>query len=156
MSTPSAKSALPSSKAKAVPLTCAAADLRATLTGKQRLKPKQATTFQLSLINGSKQACVATVTRENFELKIYSGRDRDRSSTRAAGRGGAARQKHNTDADYMSLSPCRASPAWWPVRGCRSIHRECRHWRRRNVHDVGASTQRGDRSPDGRRVNFHS
>jgi hypothetical protein len=30
----------------------------------------------LSLINGSGQICVARVTRDNFELKIYSGIDR--------------------------------------------------------------------------------
>jgi hypothetical protein len=30
----------------------------------------------LSLINGSGQTCVASVTRDNFELKIYSGSDR--------------------------------------------------------------------------------
>jgi hypothetical protein len=58
------------------PTACAASALRPTLTGKQRLKPKQPNTFSLSLINGSAQTCVVTVNSTNFELKIYSGRDR--------------------------------------------------------------------------------
>jgi hypothetical protein len=51
-------------------------ELRPTLTGKQRLAPKKRNTFQLSLINGSEQTCMARVTKTNFELKIYSGSDR--------------------------------------------------------------------------------
>ena len=59
------------------PLTaCAPRGLRPTLTGKQRIKPKERNTFTLSLINGSGQACIASVNRDNFELKIYSGIDR--------------------------------------------------------------------------------
>jgi hypothetical protein len=55
---------------------CPAEELRQTLTGKQRLALKRPTTFQLSLINGSDQTCIARVTRKNFELRIYSGNDR--------------------------------------------------------------------------------
>ena len=58
------------------PAACAPSRLRPTLTGKQRLKPKEPNTFGLSLINGSGQTCLASVTRDNFELKIYSGSDR--------------------------------------------------------------------------------
>ena len=58
------------------PITCAANRLRPTLTGKQRLKPKERSTFTLSLINGSGQTCTATVNGANFELRIYSGTDR--------------------------------------------------------------------------------
>ena len=58
------------------PVTCAVSELRPTLTGKQRLKIKERSTFTLSLINGSDQACIATVNRDNFELRIYSGIDR--------------------------------------------------------------------------------
>ena len=58
------------------PDDCPAEELRPTLTGKQRLASKRPTTFQLSLINGSDQTCIARVTRKNFELKIYSGSDR--------------------------------------------------------------------------------
>ncbi|GAA1426603.1 hypothetical protein GCM10009616_01600 [Microlunatus lacustris] len=58
------------------PVACPPKELRTTLTGKQRLKPEQKTTFTLSLINGSDQTCVVTVAPENFELKIYSGTDR--------------------------------------------------------------------------------
>jgi hypothetical protein len=58
------------------PTTCPGSSLRPTLTGKQRLKPKQPNTFALSLINGSGQTCIVTVNSKNFELKIYSGRDR--------------------------------------------------------------------------------
>ena len=46
------------------------------MTGKQRLRPKETNKFRLSLINGSGQTCLVTVTRDNFELKIYSGIDR--------------------------------------------------------------------------------
>ena len=62
------------------PVACPAEDLRATLTGKQRLKPGQKTTFTLSLINGSATTCVVSVTPKTFELKIYSGTDRIWSS----------------------------------------------------------------------------
>jgi hypothetical protein len=55
---------------------CPAEELRPTLAGKQRLALKRPTTFQLSLINGSEQTCIARVTRKNFELGIYSGKDR--------------------------------------------------------------------------------
>ena len=58
------------------PVACAPSNLRPTLTGKQQLKPKQPNTFTMSLINGSGQNCVASVNRDNFELKIYSGSDR--------------------------------------------------------------------------------
>jgi hypothetical protein len=58
------------------PVDCTADDLRPTLTGKQLLASNRPATFQLSLINGSDQTCVARVTRKNFELKIYSGSDR--------------------------------------------------------------------------------
>jgi hypothetical protein len=82
-STTGAPSATTTSTAAATPsasppalATCASRGLRPTLTGKQRLKHKQANTFRLSLINGSGQTCVVTVTRDNFELKIYSGSDR--------------------------------------------------------------------------------
>jgi hypothetical protein len=57
-------------------VNCPAAELRQTLTGRQRLIPKRPTTFQLSLINGSEQTCIARVTRKNFELRISSGNDR--------------------------------------------------------------------------------
>jgi hypothetical protein len=75
--TPSAKPAKPTKRA---PVACSPKDLRATLTGKQQLKPKQPTTFALSLINGSGATCVVTVTPTTFELKIYSGTDRIWSS----------------------------------------------------------------------------
>jgi hypothetical protein len=58
------------------PTACPAADLRPTLTGKQRLKVKAKNTFRLSLINGAGTTCTAEVTAKNFELTIYSGKDR--------------------------------------------------------------------------------
>ena len=61
-------------------MACQPEDLRATLTGRQRLKPEQKTTFTLSLINGSATTCVVSVTPKTFELKIYSGTDRIWSS----------------------------------------------------------------------------
>ncbi|HEY5821626.1 MAG TPA: hypothetical protein VIT20_06600, partial [Propionibacteriaceae bacterium] len=72
-------SASPSPK-KAEPVACPAGDLRATLTGEQKLKPKQSNTFAISLINGSGSTCKLAVSGENFELKIYSGKDRIWSS----------------------------------------------------------------------------
>ena len=58
------------------PVTCPADTLRPTLTGKQQLKPKERSTFALSLINGSGRTCTVTVDRDNFELRIDSGSDR--------------------------------------------------------------------------------
>lgn len=58
------------------PVACAPDQLRTTLTGKQRLKPKQHVALRLSLINGSGAPCVVKVTPADFSLTIYSGRDR--------------------------------------------------------------------------------
>jgi hypothetical protein len=69
---------------KIAPVACRPAQLRATLTGKQRLKPKAPNTFALSLINGARVSCVLTVNAKNFELKIYSGTDRIWSSNDCA------------------------------------------------------------------------
>jgi len=63
-----------------VPTLCSPKDLRTTLTGKRQLKPEQATSFALSLINGSDDTCIVEVTPKNFELRIYSGADRIWSS----------------------------------------------------------------------------
>jgi hypothetical protein len=82
-STPSllARTASPSATpTKIAPVACRPSELRATLTGKQSLKPKAPNTFALSLINGASVSCVLTVNPENFELKIYSGTDRIWSS----------------------------------------------------------------------------
>jgi hypothetical protein len=75
--TPSAKTRkLRATTKKTAPDSCAAKELRPTLSSKQRIIPKQSTTFHLSLINGSDETCTARVTRKNFELKINSGKDR--------------------------------------------------------------------------------
>jgi hypothetical protein len=58
------------------PVTCDARTLRTTLTGKQQLRVQERSTMTLSLINGAGQTCTATVNRDNFELRIYSGSDR--------------------------------------------------------------------------------
>jgi hypothetical protein len=63
-------------KKKAVLTSCDPAALRATLTGQEKLKVRQATVFQLSLINGGTTTCQMQLTNKNFELTIYSGRDR--------------------------------------------------------------------------------
>ena len=60
----------------AAPQLCDPGKLRAALTGVQRLRVKKATVFNLSLINGSATTCRVSVNAENFELKIYSGKDR--------------------------------------------------------------------------------
>jgi hypothetical protein len=73
--TRSAKPRSPTTKKKTEPVRCSPEELRPTLTGKQRLEVKQDTTFQLSLINGSDQTCIARVTGKNFELRIDSGSD---------------------------------------------------------------------------------
>ncbi len=74
--TSSKPSASPSVTAKPGLAACPADQLRVTLTGKQRLKVKKSNVFQLSVINGSGQTCMASITGTNFELKIYSGTDR--------------------------------------------------------------------------------
>lgn len=69
------------SAAPAAPASCSPGKLRATLTGDQRLKPREGTTFALSLINGSGTACRVSVNPKSFELTVYSGSDRIWSST---------------------------------------------------------------------------
>ncbi len=65
----------PTPTPKPKPVACAPSALRPTLTGAQRRKPKQRSTFTLSLINGSGGTCTAVVNRDNFELVINSGSD---------------------------------------------------------------------------------
>ena len=80
VSTPAPKAAMRKASTKKAnrsgTVDCSADELRPTLTGKQRLKPKKPNTFQLSLINGSDQTCMAKVTKKNFELTIDAGSDR--------------------------------------------------------------------------------
>lgn len=78
--TMSAKPKASTTKKKTEAVRCSPEELRPTLTGKQRLEAEHDTTFQLSLINGSGQTCIARVTRKNFELRIDSGGDRIWSS----------------------------------------------------------------------------
>ena len=59
---------------------CRPAGLRVTLKGDRGLSPGQNNTFTLSLINPGTQTCLASVTDGNFELKIFSGKDRIWSS----------------------------------------------------------------------------
>lgn len=66
------------------PVACAPAQLRTTLTGLQRVKPKQRVALRLSLINGTGATCVVKVTPATFALTIYSGRDRIYSTSDCA------------------------------------------------------------------------
>ena len=50
------------------------------MKGDRSLSPGQNNTFTLSLTNPGAQTCLASVTDQNFELKIYSGKDRIWSS----------------------------------------------------------------------------
>lgn len=60
----------------AEPATCDPKKMRVTLNGPKQVSPGVPATFKLSLINGTGADCMATVTKDNFELKIYSGTDR--------------------------------------------------------------------------------
>ncbi len=59
---------------------CAPAGLRVTLKGDRSLSPGQNNTFTLALVNPGARTCLTSVTDKNFELKIYSGKDRIWSS----------------------------------------------------------------------------
>ena len=78
MSTPpangSGRATVPAAQAAVAP--CAPAALRGTLTGKLRLDPGEQNTFRLSLINEGTKTCAVGVSAKNFELELYSGRDR--------------------------------------------------------------------------------
>jgi hypothetical protein len=78
-SSPARASARPSPTVVGTP-DCRPSDLRVTLTGDRTLSPGQKNRFALSLINGGTQTCLVSVTDKNFELKIYSGKDRIWSS----------------------------------------------------------------------------
>jgi hypothetical protein len=73
-------SASTSSNGPAEAVICDPGQLRVTLNGSGRVKPKQSNTFTLSLINGGSQTCLAKVSNDDFELTIYSGKDRIWSS----------------------------------------------------------------------------
>jgi hypothetical protein len=70
----------PAAPKKVVPVPCDPGKVRVTLNGRQHLKRKQKDKFEMSLINGADQTCIAAVGPKNFELKIYSGKDRIWSS----------------------------------------------------------------------------
>ena len=59
---------------------CAPAGLRVKVSGDRSLSPGQNNTFTLSLVNAGARTCLTSVTDTNFELKIYSGKDRIWSS----------------------------------------------------------------------------
>lgn len=59
---------------------CAPAGLRVAVKGDRSLSPGQNNTFTLSLLNPGARTCLTSVTDKNFELKIFSGKDRIWSS----------------------------------------------------------------------------
>ncbi len=59
---------------------CTPAALRVAVKGDRSLSPGQNNTFTLTLTNGAAHTCLASVTSKNFELKIFSGKDRIWSS----------------------------------------------------------------------------
>lgn len=61
-------------------LACAPAKIRPQLTGDQRLAPKDPNTFTVSFVNGGGSPCRLQIAAKNYELKIYSGKDRIWSS----------------------------------------------------------------------------
>lgn len=76
-----AKKAAAQKKAAAPVLaTCPTNDLRPTLTGPRKVKAEKATTFAVSLINGSSKTCFLKVASANFTLTVVSGKDRIWSS----------------------------------------------------------------------------
>jgi cytoskeletal protein RodZ len=62
--------------AQPVYAACDGDDLRPTLTGDRTVKVGKKTTFSLSVINGGKKTCKATVKPSNATLTIVSGGDR--------------------------------------------------------------------------------
>jgi hypothetical protein len=82
-STAARTSASPTGKPSATVIgtpDCTPAALRVAVKGDRSLSPGQNNTFRLSLTNGAAHTCLASVTSKNFELKIFSGKDRIWSS----------------------------------------------------------------------------
>jgi hypothetical protein len=59
---------------------CRPADLAVALKGDQKLSVGENTTFTVTLANAGRLTCLTSVTAANFELKVYSGKDRIWSS----------------------------------------------------------------------------
>jgi hypothetical protein len=59
---------------------CQPSGLRVILKGDRTLSPGENVKFSLSLVNASGHTCLTSVTDQNFELKVYSGKDRIWSS----------------------------------------------------------------------------
>ena len=59
---------------------CRPAELQVKLAGDRRLSVGENTTFTVSLVNAGRLTCLTSVTAANFELKVYSGKDRIWSS----------------------------------------------------------------------------
>ena len=81
---------------------CRPAELRVTIKGDRSLDSRQKNTFRLSLTNVGKQTCLTSVTDQNFELKVYSGKDRIWSS----------RDCSKTLADFDKKLAARADVDW--------------------------------------------
>lgn len=85
--TPSAPSSQPSASAKpSAGVTvigtpdCRPADLRVRVKGDGRLSVGENTAFTVTLVNAGQLTCLTSVTATNFELRVYSGKDRIWSS----------------------------------------------------------------------------
>jgi hypothetical protein len=81
---------------------CKPAGLRVKVSGDRTLSPGQNSTFTLSLTNSGALTCLTSVTDDNFELKIYSGKDRIWSSQDCA----------KSLAAFDKKLAARASVAW--------------------------------------------
>ena len=51
-----------------------------SLKGDRTLAPAENNAFKLAVVNSGAQTCLVSITDKNFELKIYSGKDRIWSS----------------------------------------------------------------------------
>lgn len=64
------------SSTAATDAVCAAKDLRVTITGPRSVKIGDHLYWDLSVINGAATPCTAKVTRDNFEVRVFSGTDK--------------------------------------------------------------------------------
>lgn len=82
-----------SPKRPASPVTCSPAQLHTSLTGPSRLTLAAPALFTVSVVNRTPQTCRLSVTADNFEVKVYSGRDRIWSSADCPTGDGPLRQE---------------------------------------------------------------
>ena len=66
----------PNAKPDGGPQRCAPQDLKVGISGPGSVRAAKSTMFNISVTNGGNQDCVLDIGPKNFELRVFSGKDK--------------------------------------------------------------------------------